>query len=41
MARFEAGEKNKDIAFMLRVSERSVERWRRQWCEGGTTSAST
>ncbi|NED81229.1 transposase [Streptomyces sp. SID11233] len=31
---FEAGGKNREIAAMLRVSERSVERWRRQWREG-------
>ncbi|MFK0222960.1 helix-turn-helix domain-containing protein [Streptomyces vinaceus] len=29
--RFEGGEKNREIAGALRVSERSVERWRRQW----------
>ncbi|MFD8732565.1 helix-turn-helix domain-containing protein [Streptomyces sp. NPDC059611] len=33
--RFEAGGENREIAAMLRVSERSVERWRRQWREGG------
>ncbi|KQV16777.1 MULTISPECIES: winged helix-turn-helix domain-containing protein [unclassified Kitasatospora] len=33
--RFEAGEKNREIAAALRVSERSVERWRRQWRERG------
>ncbi|WP_406099713.1 helix-turn-helix domain-containing protein [Streptomyces sp. NBC_01013] len=32
---FKAGGKNREIAAMLRVSERSVERWRRQWREGG------
>ncbi|MFD3940007.1 winged helix-turn-helix domain-containing protein [Streptomyces sp. NPDC058611] len=32
---FEAGEKNGEIAAALRVSERSVERWRRQWREEG------
>ncbi|MFG2595702.1 helix-turn-helix domain-containing protein [Streptomyces sp. NPDC048462] len=32
---FEAGGKNREIAATLRVSERSVERWRRQWREGG------
>lgn len=41
VARFEAGEKNKDIAVVLRVSERSVERWRRQWHEGGTAGAAS
>ncbi|MFD9692758.1 winged helix-turn-helix domain-containing protein [Kitasatospora sp. NPDC059088] len=34
--RFEAGEKTSVIARDLRVSERSVERWRRSWREGGT-----
>ncbi|GAA3368426.1 hypothetical protein GCM10020367_06720 [Streptomyces sannanensis] len=33
--RFERGEKNKDIAAALRVSERSVERWRKSWREQG------
>jgi len=33
--RFERGEKNKDIAAALRVSERSVERWRKSWRERG------
>lgn len=32
---FEGGEKNRVIAAALRVSERSVERWRRQWREEG------
>ncbi|MEW1914671.1 winged helix-turn-helix domain-containing protein [Kitasatospora sp. NPDC085895] len=35
-ARFEAGEKTSAIARDLRVSERSVERWRWAWREGGT-----
>ncbi|WUB77403.1 helix-turn-helix domain-containing protein [Streptomyces sp. NBC_00576] len=35
MERFEGGDKNREIAAALRVSERSVERWRRQWCERG------
>jgi transposase len=35
VARFEGGEKNGEIAAALRVSERSVERWRRQWRENG------
>ncbi|MEU1031544.1 helix-turn-helix domain-containing protein [Streptomyces mirabilis] len=35
VARFEAGDKNTVVAATLRVSERSVERWRRQWREGG------
>ncbi|MFB7114501.1 winged helix-turn-helix domain-containing protein [Streptomyces sp. NPDC056291] len=35
VVRFEAGEKNREIAAALRVSERSVERWRRAWREGG------
>ncbi|MFH8628224.1 helix-turn-helix domain-containing protein, partial [Streptomyces vietnamensis] len=29
--RFECAEKNREIAAALRVSERSVERWRRAW----------
>lgn len=32
---FEDGGKNKEIAAALRVSERSVEHWRRQWRERG------
>jgi transposase len=35
VVRFESGEKNREIAAALRVSERSVERWRRQWRERG------
>lgn len=33
--RFEGGQKNREIAVALRVRERSVERWRRQWRERG------
>ncbi|WP_455431833.1 IS630 family transposase [Streptomyces fagopyri] len=33
--RFEGGQRNREIAAGLRVSERSVERWRRQWRERG------
>ncbi|MEU9404079.1 winged helix-turn-helix domain-containing protein [Streptomyces sp. NPDC048242] len=33
--RFEAGQKNAEVADALRVSERSVERWRRAWRELG------
>ncbi|MFF6776940.1 transposase [Streptomyces sp. NPDC012637] len=33
--RFKGGQRNREIAAVLRVSERSVERWRRQWREGG------
>lgn len=33
--RFEGGQKNRKIVAALRVSERSVERWRRQWRERG------
>ncbi|MFF0042042.1 helix-turn-helix domain-containing protein [Streptomyces mirabilis] len=33
--RFERGDKNRGIATALRVSERSVERWRRAWREHG------
>ncbi|MFD6425267.1 helix-turn-helix domain-containing protein, partial [Streptomyces sp. NPDC060198] len=36
-AGFEAGHKHREIAAALRVSERSVERWRRQWREEGLT----
>jgi transposase len=32
---FEAGEKNADVAAALRVSVRSVERWRAAWKVGG------
>lgn len=35
VGRFESGAKNGEIAATLRVSERSVERWRRQWRERG------
>ncbi|WP_405787058.1 winged helix-turn-helix domain-containing protein [Streptomyces sp. NBC_00029] len=35
VACFERGEKNGEIAAALRVSERSVERWRRAWREQG------
>ncbi|WP_443064970.1 IS630 family transposase [Streptomyces sp. NBC_00576] len=35
VACFEGREKNREIAAALRVSERSVERWRRQWREEG------
>jgi transposase len=35
VGRFEGGEKSGEIAAALRVSERSVERWRRQWRERG------
>jgi transposase len=33
--RFEGGQKNAEIAAALRISVRSVERWRRAWREGG------
>ncbi|MFI8090713.1 helix-turn-helix domain-containing protein [Streptomyces sp. NPDC086080] len=33
--RFEGGERNREIAAALRVTERSVERWRRAWRERG------
>ncbi|MEU9245909.1 IS630 family transposase [Streptomyces sp. NPDC048385] len=33
--RFERGEKNREISIALRVSERSVERWRQAWRERG------
>ncbi|MFI0962783.1 transposase [Streptomyces sp. NPDC021080] len=32
---FECGQKNAEIAVVLRISVRSVERWRRAWREGG------
>ncbi|MFI9825160.1 helix-turn-helix domain-containing protein [Streptomyces sp. NPDC052013] len=35
MWRFDSGQKNREIAAALRVSERSVERWRRAWRENG------
>ncbi|WSS82426.1 helix-turn-helix domain-containing protein [Streptomyces sp. NBC_01176] len=35
MERFDGWQKNREIAAALRVSERSVERWRRQWRERG------
>ncbi|MER7682158.1 helix-turn-helix domain-containing protein [Streptomyces sp. NPDC096934] len=33
--RFEGGQKNAEIAAALRISLRSIERWRRAWREGG------
>ncbi|WP_285574118.1 helix-turn-helix domain-containing protein [Streptomyces sp. RTGN2] len=39
MTCFEADRKNREIAAMLRVSERSVERWRRQWRGRGRCGA--
>ncbi|MER6977490.1 helix-turn-helix domain-containing protein [Streptomyces carpinensis] len=33
--RCEPGEKNREIVAALRVSERSIERWRRAWRERG------
>ncbi|MFI1574109.1 helix-turn-helix domain-containing protein [Streptomyces anulatus] len=33
--RFEDGQRNREIAGALRVGERLVERWRRQWRERG------
>ncbi|MFJ5218627.1 helix-turn-helix domain-containing protein [Streptomyces sp. NPDC088354] len=35
MERFQAGQKNPEVAAALRVSERPVERWRRAWRERG------
>ncbi|MFE3270026.1 winged helix-turn-helix domain-containing protein [Streptomyces sp. NPDC059215] len=35
MERFESGQKNAEVAAALRISVRSVERWRRAWREGG------
>ncbi|MFE2038196.1 winged helix-turn-helix domain-containing protein [Streptomyces scopuliridis] len=37
--RFEHGEKDKDIAAELRVSQRSMERWRKAWRERGREGA--
>lgn len=39
--RFEGGEKSREIAAALRVSVRSVERWRRQWLEGGAAGVAS
>ncbi|MDH6222472.1 transposase [Streptomyces pseudovenezuelae] len=39
--RFARGEKTAVIAKDLRVSERSVERWRRAWREGGMDALAT
>ncbi|GGV90020.1 hypothetical protein GCM10010228_77600 [Streptomyces massasporeus] len=41
VARFEAGDRNRVIAATLRVSERSVERWRQQWREGGAAGVAS
>ncbi|MEV2211319.1 helix-turn-helix domain-containing protein [Streptomyces sp. NPDC050997] len=35
VVRIEGGETNRGVAAALRVSERSVERWRRAWRERG------
>lgn len=35
VVRFEAGQTTRATATALGVSERSVERWRRRWREGG------
>ncbi|MEU4029737.1 helix-turn-helix domain-containing protein [Streptomyces anulatus] len=37
MERFAGGRKNAEIAAALRISLRSVERWRRAWRESGET----
>lgn len=39
--RFEGGEKSREIAAVLRVSERSVERWRRAWREYGKSGVAS
>ncbi|MET8630055.1 winged helix-turn-helix domain-containing protein [Kitasatospora sp. NPDC004669] len=39
--RFESGDRSRDIAAALRVSVRSVERWRRQWREGGAAGVAS
>jgi transposase len=41
VTRFEAGGRNQVIAGALRVSERSVERWRRPWREGGAAGVAS
>ncbi|MFJ9865747.1 winged helix-turn-helix domain-containing protein [Streptomyces sp. NPDC101165] len=41
VTRFEAGATNRAVATALRVSERSVERWRRQWREGGAADVAS
>lgn len=41
VARFEAEDTNRAIAATLWVSERSVERWRRQWREGGAAGVAS
>lgn len=41
VARFEAGETNRAVAAVLRVTGRSVERWRRQWREAGQAGVSS
>ncbi|MFF0191294.1 winged helix-turn-helix domain-containing protein [Streptomyces sp. NPDC005244] len=41
VARFEAEQTTRAIATTLRVSERSVERWRRQWREGGAVGVAS
>nr|WP_307825939.1 helix-turn-helix domain-containing protein [Streptomyces sp. MBT33] len=37
--RFESGQKSAEVAAALRISVRSVERWRRAWREGGEDEA--
>lgn len=39
--RFKGGQKNAEVAAVLRVSERSVERWRRAWRESGEAGVLT
>lgn len=43
VARFEAGDRDRDraITAILRVSEKSVERWRQQWREGGAAGVAS
>ncbi|WSJ71946.1 helix-turn-helix domain-containing protein [Kitasatospora sp. NBC_01302] len=40
VTRFEGGEKTREIAAVLRVSERSVERWQQHWRERGKAGSS-
>ncbi|MFD4537342.1 helix-turn-helix domain-containing protein [Kitasatospora sp. NPDC058492] len=35
MERFESGERNREIATALQVSDQPVEHWRQQWRERG------
>lgn len=41
VACFESGAKSREVAAELRVSDRSVERWRRQWRENGNAGVAS